>query len=90
MTIKYIQRAQYKGKKIRDGAWTRDLRWDTKVTGFALRLLPSGVKSFVVVYRDAKYAKRLKTIGRVGIVSLTQARARAKKIIADEHARRYK
>ena len=53
--------------------------WDSKLTGFILRVLPSGA----MVYR-CEYArgKRL-TLGRVGVLTPVQARDRAREILAD-------
>lgn len=53
--------------------------WDSKLTGFILRVLPSGA----MVYR-CEYArgKRI-TLGRVGVLTPAQARDRAREILAD-------
>lgn len=40
--------------------------WDTDVKGFGLRVLPSGVKSYVFRYRTAEGRRRLATIGQHG------------------------
>src|SRR5467141_3659968 len=52
--------------------------WDTQVIGFGLQLRPSGLKTFIFVYRNkAGRVKRL-TIGRYGRVTVDQAREAAK------------
>lgn len=40
--------------------------WDTDVRGFGLRVLPSGVKSYVFRYRTAEGRRRLATVGQHG------------------------
>ncbi len=51
--------------------------WDTGLVGFGVRVKPSGVKSYILQYRN-KYGrvKRI-TIGRVGVITLDQARREA-------------
>ena len=54
--------------------------WDTGLSGFGIRVKPSGVKSYILQYRN-KYGrvKRI-TIGRVGVITLDQARREATKM----------
>jgi len=69
-------------------AFIRDLKatgkdvyvWDTGLSGFGIRVKPSGVKSYILQYRN-KYGrvKRI-TIGRVGVITLDQARREATKM----------
>jgi len=73
MTKKEIDQAKYSGDGI-----SRDVRWDDSLPGFGLRVFPSGSKSFVLSYRS-KGRKRLMTVGRYGILTLSEARERAKK-----------
>jgi integrase len=58
------------------GGW--DVRWDSKVTGFGVRIFASGKKSFVYSYR-ANGRKRLLTLGPYGKITLDEARALARK-----------
>ncbi len=73
LTKKAIDAFRYEG----DGK-SRDIRWDTEMTGLGLRLYPSGKKTFVLSYR-ASGRKRLMTLGNFGVLTLEQARTRAKK-----------
>lgn len=52
--------------------------WDEDLTGFGIRIYPSGKKSFVIFYRYNRTMK-LKTIGKYGLLTLVQARERAKR-----------
>ena len=58
------------------GGW--DVRWDYEIPGFGVRVYPSGKKSFVLSYRNARGKKRLLVLGRYGAdLTLDQARTRA-------------
>jgi integrase len=54
--------------------------WDD-IGRFGLRVRPSGVKSYVVHYRNAQDRQRKLTIGQHGVWSLEQARERAKELL---------
>jgi integrase len=56
----------------------KDIRWDSEMSGFGLRLYPSGKKSFIVSYRQ-NGTKRLFTLGQYGNITLEQARDLARK-----------
>jgi len=57
------------------GGW--DVRWDNDIPGFGVRVYPSGKKSFVLSYRNARGKKRLFVLGRFGAdLTLDQARTR--------------
>lgn len=55
---------------------------DTVQPGLFIRVLPSGHKSFMVTWGRNKNA----TLGRVGVVTLDQARTEAAQYLADAHA----
>ena len=59
------------------GGW--DVRWDDDIPGFGVRLYPSGKRSFVLSYRNARGRKRLLVLGRYG-ADLTLAQARIKAV----------
>lgn len=73
LTKKAIDSFKYEG----DGT-SRDVRWDAEVPGLGLRLYPSGRKAFVLSYR-ASGRKRLMTLGNFGVLTLEQARERARR-----------
>ncbi|MCY4002491.1 MAG: site-specific integrase [Rhodospirillales bacterium] len=51
--------------------------WDEKTKGLAVRVFKTGVRTFVLSYRDSSGRKRLVTLGRVGELTLKDARERA-------------
>jgi hypothetical protein len=57
--------------------------WDDDLPGFGLRIKPSGVRSFMVQYRNSGGISRRFTIGRFGIVTTEEARTLAKRALAD-------
>lgn len=60
---------------------TQDIRWDEELQGFGVRVFPTNAKSFVIHYRS-RGRQRLFTIGKVGILTLDEARAKARKDLA--------
>lgn len=56
----------------------QEVLWDTEVKGFGVRVLPSGLKTFIVQYRNAEGIKRRMNIARYGILTVEQARDEAK------------
>ncbi len=63
----------------------RDIRWDSEISGFGVRIYPSGKKTFILMYRiDGR--KHMLTIGDFGIFTLDQARKAAIKNLAMIHS----
>lgn len=56
--------------------------WDSTLPGFGVRCTARGIKSFVVRYRIGK-KQRIKTLGRVNILDLSEARTKARDIIGN-------
>lgn len=57
---------------------SHDVRWDTEISGFGVRVHPSGKKVFILRYRCAG-VRRLLTLGVYGAITLDQARMLARK-----------
>jgi integrase len=55
--------------------------WDAKVRGFGVRVYPSGVKAFILQYRNAAGRTRKIVLGRYGIVTADMAREKAIKLL---------
>lgn len=77
LTKTSIEKMEYQG----DGK-SRDIRWDDQVPGFGVRLYPSDKRSFVVSYRF-NGRKRLMVLGSVDVISLDQARKKARKVLVE-------
>lgn len=52
--------------------------WDTELRGFGVRVIPSGLKTFVLQYRNAEGRGRRLVLGRFGVLTVEQARNKAK------------
>lgn len=61
---------------------SQDIRWDSSLEGFGVRLYPSGVKVYVLSYRH-EGRKHIVQLGKTNILTITQARdlARAKLVL---------
>ncbi len=56
--------------------------WDAKLSGFGVRVAPSGTKTFVLLYYMHARKRRM-TLGRFPLVTLAEARAKAMKVLGD-------
>jgi integrase len=56
---------------------------DAELSGFVLRVSPTGARSYAVVYRNAEGEQRRYTIGDATTVSLADARDVARRVLAD-------
>lgn len=59
------------------------LTWDSELRGFGVAVGRTGVKSFVVQYRNAEGRSRRKVIGRFGLMTAEEARRTARTILGD-------
>jgi integrase len=72
LTKRRIDAAKYAGEGN-----SRCVLWDDKPRGLGLRVFPSGRKAFILSYRVAG-RKRLMALGEYGVLTLDQARRRAR------------
>lgn len=77
MRIKRLTKTAIDALEYNPKGPSQQIVWDPELPGFGVRVYPSGRKSFVVSYR-VRGRKRLHSIGRYGISTLTQARTEAK------------
>lgn len=54
------------------------VHWDSDIRGLGVRVLPSGLKTFILQYRNAEGVKRRINLGRYGVLTIEQARDIAK------------
>ncbi|MDN7353546.1 tyrosine-type recombinase/integrase [Acetobacter senegalensis] len=52
--------------------------WDSELRGFGARIIPSGLKTFILQYRNADDRSRRIALGRFGAITVEQARDLAK------------
>ena len=65
-----------------DSSVSKDIRWDSEISGLGLRIYESGKKSFILSYRQ-NGTKRLYTIGQYGNITLEQARELSRKRLGE-------
>lgn len=56
--------------------------WDGEMRGFGLRVLPTGIKTFLVQYRTGASRQRRMVLGRYGVLSPEEARKEARQALA--------
>ena len=82
LTKRAIDAARYTGK-VSGRKAARCVLWDTLVPGFGVRLFPSGRKVFVIQYRpEGSRMVRMMALDAFGVVTLDQARRRARRELA--------
>ena len=52
--------------------------WDGELRGFGVRAIPSGLKTFVLQYRNTEGRSRRIVLGRFGVMTVEQARDEAR------------
>ena len=67
---------------LKPGA-TDQVYWDQTLRGFGLKVMPTGRKVFIVMYRttDSRRLLRMYTLGTYGVLTLFTAQAAAQKIL---------
>ena len=84
LTKTIIEAAKYTGEAVQGGNgrthWPRCVLWDNEVKGLGVRITPQGAKTFVLSYRIGR-RKRMMKLGRVGELTLVQARERARRAL---------
>lgn len=79
LTKSIIDRAVYEGDE-QGNKW--DVRWESAVPGFGLRIYPTGRKAFILRYR-VNGRKRLLTLATSGVLTLDRARTLARQRLGE-------
>ncbi|QGM97791.1 tyrosine-type recombinase/integrase [Methylocystis parvus] len=72
-------------KRLIDGlaaSGDRLIIWDSEIKGFGLLALPTGVRSFIIQYRNESGRQRRLTLGRYGVITADEARKAARDTLA--------
>ena len=56
--------------------------WDSKLGGFCVRIMASGLKTYLLDYRDKHNRQHRIKIGRHGVLTCVEARKKAKKLLS--------
>ncbi len=68
---------------LRPDAGAEVFKWDSEMRGFGVRIMPSGVTSYLIQYRTPEGRTRRMVIGRVGTLTPDEARKVAReKLVA--------
>ena len=59
------------------------VQWDTELRGFGVRVKPSGVRSYMIQYRNRYGRSRRYTIGMHGRLTAEEARQEARQLLAE-------
>lgn len=57
--------------------------WDSELKGFGVRIMPSGVASYILKYRNKEGRQRRLALGRVGALTPEEARNLARQRLAE-------
>jgi len=57
--------------------------WDNRLSGFGCRIYPTGKKSYILAYRNETGVQKRPVLGRHGIITLEDAREKARKWLLD-------
>jgi integrase len=79
LSVKQIEKAKWTGKTPK----SKCILWHDDPIGLGLRIFPSGVKTWVISYRNALGQKRLHTLEAYGVYTLDKAETEAKVKLAD-------
>ena len=66
-----------------EAAGTEAFVWDSELRGFGVRVMPSGVGSYILKYRNVDGRQRKLALARVGAVTPDEARGLARKHLAE-------